>query len=33
VIIPSGFTLYTVHDGTIDAGQFVRLDPPPSVKP
>jgi hypothetical protein len=28
VIIPSGFTLYTVHDGTIDAGQFVRLDPP-----
>jgi len=32
VIIPSGFTLYTVRDGTIDAGQFVRLDPP-SVKP
>ncbi len=32
VIIPSGFTLYTVHDGNIDAGQFVRLDPP-SVKP
>ena len=32
VVIPSGFTLYTVHDGKIDAGQFVRLDPP-SVKP
>ena len=28
VIIPSGFTLYAVHDGTIDPGQFVRLDPP-----
>ena len=27
VIIPSGFTVYTVHDGEIDAGQFVRLDP------
>ncbi|HEY2375461.1 MAG TPA: metallophosphoesterase [Gemmatimonadaceae bacterium] len=27
-IFPSGFTLYTVHDGNIDAGQFVRLDPP-----
>jgi hypothetical protein len=32
VIIPSGFTLYTVRDGKIDAGQFVRLDSP-SVKP
>jgi hypothetical protein len=32
VIIPSGFTLYRVHDGEIDAGQFVRLDPP-SAKP
>jgi hypothetical protein len=32
MILPSGFTLYTVHDGTIDAGQFFRLDPP-SVKP
>jgi len=32
VIIPSGFTLYTVRDGDIDAGKFVRLDPP-SVKP
>ena len=32
MIIPSGFTLYTVRDGTIDAGQFIRLDPP-SVKP
>jgi hypothetical protein len=28
LIIPSGFTLYTVRDGKIDAGQFVRLDPP-----
>ena len=28
VIIPSGFTLYTVRDGKIDAGRFVRLDPP-----
>jgi predicted MPP superfamily phosphohydrolase len=28
MIIPSGFTLYTVRDGQIDAGQFVRLDPP-----
>lgn len=32
MILPSGFTLYTVHDGTIDAGQFFRLDPL-SVKP
>ena len=32
VIIPSGFTVYTVRDGNMDAGQFVRLDPP-SVKP
>ena len=32
VIIPSGFTLYTVHDGEIDAGRFVRLDPT-SAKP
>jgi hypothetical protein len=32
VIIPSGFTLYTVHEGKIDAGQFIRLDPP-SVTP
>jgi hypothetical protein len=32
VSVPSGFTLYTVRDGTIDAGQFFRLDPP-SVKP
>jgi len=32
VIIPSGFTLYTVRDGVIDAGQFVRLDLP-GVKP
>jgi Calcineurin-like phosphoesterase len=28
VIIPSGFTLYTVRDGKIDAGRFFRLDPP-----
>jgi hypothetical protein len=27
-IFPSGFTLYTVRDGTIDAGRFFRLDPP-----
>jgi hypothetical protein len=32
VLIPSGFTLYTVHSGEIDAGRFFRLDPP-SVKP
>jgi hypothetical protein len=32
MILPSGFTLYTVHDGKIDEGQFFRLDPP-SVKP
>ncbi|HYV95864.1 MAG TPA: metallophosphoesterase [Gemmatimonadaceae bacterium] len=29
VVVPSGFTLYTVKNGVIDAGQFVRLDPPP----
>jgi Icc protein len=28
VIFPSGFTVYTVRDGRIDAGQFFRLDPP-----
>jgi hypothetical protein len=27
-IFPSGFTLYTVRDGNIDAGRFLRLDPP-----
>lgn len=32
VIIPSGFTLYTVRDGAIDAGRFFRLDPP-SARP
>ena len=32
IVLPSGFTLYTVRDGTIDAGRFFRLDPP-SVKP
>ena len=26
VIVPSGFTLYTVHDGVIDAGKFIPLD-------
>jgi predicted phosphodiesterase len=29
VVIPSGITLYTVRDGAIDAGRFIRLDPPP----
>ena len=28
VKMPSGFTVYTVRDGVIDAGRFVRLDPP-----
>ena len=28
VIIPSGFSVYGVRDGSIDAGRFVRLDPP-----
>jgi len=28
VIVPSGFTLYTAHDGQVDAGRFFRLDPP-----
>lgn len=27
-IFPSGFTLYTVSDGKVDAGRFFRLDPP-----
>lgn len=27
VVVPSGFALYTVHDGQIDAGRFFRLDP------
>jgi 3',5'-cyclic AMP phosphodiesterase CpdA len=27
-IFPSGFSLYRVRDGQIDAGQFFRLDPP-----
>lgn len=26
---PSGFTLYTVRDGVIDAGRFIRMDPRP----
>jgi hypothetical protein len=29
VVIPSGFTVYTVRAGIIDSGRFVRLDPPP----
>jgi hypothetical protein len=29
LVAPSGITLYTVRDGTIDAGRFIRLDPPP----
>jgi predicted phosphodiesterase len=29
LVAPSGVTLYTVRDGVIDAGRFVRLDPPP----
>lgn len=28
VIAPSGLTFYTVRNGSIDAGRFVRLDPP-----
>ncbi len=28
LILPSGFTLYSVRDGKIDAGRFFRLDPP-----
>jgi hypothetical protein len=28
VIAPSGITFYTVRNGSIDAGRFVRLDPP-----
>ena len=28
-VAPSGITLYTVRNGSIDAGRFVRLDPPP----
>src|SRR4051794_40232952 len=27
--LPSGFTVYTVRNGEIDAGQFVRLDSTP----
>ena len=29
LVAPSGVTLYTVRDGMIDAGRFVRLDPTP----
>jgi len=28
--LPSGFTVYTVRNGVIDAGRFVRLDPLPT---
>jgi len=28
LIAPSGITLYTVRNGSIDAGRFIRLDPP-----
>jgi hypothetical protein len=28
MILPSGFTLYTVRRGEIDAGRFFRIDPP-----
>jgi len=28
LLAPSGITLYTVRNGVIDAGRFVRLDPP-----
>ncbi|HEX4681176.1 MAG TPA: metallophosphoesterase [Gemmatimonadaceae bacterium] len=28
--LPSGFTVYTVRNGEIDAGQFVHLDPTPA---
>ena len=28
LVAPSGITVYTVRDGVIDAGRFVRLDPP-----
>jgi hypothetical protein len=28
LVVPSGITLYTVRNGSIDAGRFVRLDPP-----
>jgi Predicted phosphohydrolases len=33
LVAPSGITLYTVRDGVIDAGRFVRLDPPRSASP
>ncbi len=29
LLAPSGITFYTVRNGVIDAGRFVRLDPPP----
>lgn len=32
VTFPSGFTVYTVRDGNVDAGRFVRLDDP-GIKP
>jgi hypothetical protein len=30
VVIPSGISLYTVRDGAIGAGRFIRLDPLPT---
>ncbi len=29
LVAPSGITFYTVRNGVIDAGRFIRLDPPP----
>jgi hypothetical protein len=31
LVAPSGITVYTVRDGVIDAGRFVRLDPLPKL--
>ena len=31
LVAPSGITVYTVRDGVIDAGRFVRLDPLPKT--
>jgi hypothetical protein len=31
LVAPSGVTVYTVRGGVIDAGRFVRLDPPPKA--
>jgi hypothetical protein len=29
LVAPSGITVYTVRNGSIDGGRFVRIDPPP----